>query len=365
MSSLRLALVVLLSGLSSGCLPLIGFTPQPYDISLDEAEMARIHQQVYAFINGNGNIVSHHFDDGVPWIEALSDAPFRPNVANNIERRRRLTAPGLKVFLSVTPLNKMRKSKAGYWGDQDDQPLDDWAHKGFDHPDVVAAYLKYCHRMIQTFRPDYFAYAIEANLWPLDKSSEFGRLWFLLAVTYNQLKASYPNLPIFVTVSDPNDQEHLYRLHYTQALLAISDYVAVSTYPFGDPDIANGSKPLPSNWFSKLKSLAPTKPFAVAETGFAAESVIVADRVIVGGATPAVQAEYMNRLLREAAASGAKFVIWFVPIDYHRLWSKVGSPDRAWVAFWMTNGLLNQNFQPRPAYVMWSGFLQYSRFYNR
>jgi hypothetical protein len=266
--------------------------------------------------------------------------------------------------VSVTPLNKLRTARARYWGDQDDGPLEDWDHKGFDHPDVVAAYLKYCHRMIQTFQPDYFAFAIEANLWPLEKSSEFGRLWFLLAVTYNQLKASYPDLPIFVTLKGMNDQDHLNRFHYTQTLLLVSDYVAVSTYPFDEPDIANGSRPLPANWFSKLRTLAPLKPFAIAETGFAADRVVVGGRVIVGDATPAVQAEYLTRLLDETARSGAKFVIWFVPIDYHRLWNKVGSPDMPLGAFWMTNGLLDRNYQPRPAYHLWSEFLQYSNLYN-
>ncbi len=48
----------------------MGFTPFPYDISNEAVDY------VYDKLATDADLISHHFDDGIPWPEALSGADF-------------------------------------------------------------------------------------------------------------------------------------------------------------------------------------------------------------------------------------------------------------------------------------------------
>lgn len=54
--------------------------------------------------------------------------------------------------------------------------------------------------MIQRFNPNYLAYAIEANLWPLEDPAGLMSTAEFLAEIYFTLKSEFPGLPIFLTL---------------------------------------------------------------------------------------------------------------------------------------------------------------------
>jgi hypothetical protein len=52
----------------------MGFTPFPYENSLEAVNY------VYDRLETDSDIINHHFDNGVPWNEALNNTPFHANI---------------------------------------------------------------------------------------------------------------------------------------------------------------------------------------------------------------------------------------------------------------------------------------------
>jgi len=55
----------------------MGFTPFPYVIRLEAVEYA------YGRIAVDADLIAHHFDNGVSWVEALSGEPYSDNIIND------------------------------------------------------------------------------------------------------------------------------------------------------------------------------------------------------------------------------------------------------------------------------------------
>lgn len=332
--------------------PYLGFTPLPYDLPTEPG----VEPITYGFLTYHSTLITHHFDDGIPWQESLEGKPFPDSLEQNIQTRVKNTKATQKIYLAVTPIAKMRNDLAANWGVEPDEPrTGEWADRDFESAEVKVAYLNYCRRMIQRFNPDYFAYAIEANLWPIEDLDGFVKMATCLAEVYSALKAEFPKLPIFLTLSVDDDENFNNRLHYTQGLLNLSDFVAVSTYPFVQPSVVGVAANIGSNWFQKIIDLAPDKPFAIAETGYIAENLSFPDITIPSNVHE--QTDYAAFLLREAVQKQAEFVTWFVPIDYDRLWDKVGDPQKQWARTWQDTGLVDENLLPRPALKVWDSYL--------
>ncbi len=332
--------------------PYMGFTPLPYDLPTEP----NVGAITYGFLTFHSTLIAHHMDDGIPWQEALEGSPFPESLEQNIQTRLQKTLTTQKIYLALTPLAKMRNDLSENWGAQPGEPRTGaWADRDFDSPEVKIAYLNYCRRMIQRFDPDYLAYAIEANLWPLEDPAGFMRLGRFLAEVYFTLKAEFPELPIFLSLIVEDDAKFNSRLHYTNGLLDLSDYVAASTYPFTQPTVMGNAANVGPHWFQKIIDLAPDKPFAIAETTFIAEDLIFPGTTISSDVHQ--QRDYMEFLLRDAVQKQAEFVTWFVPIDYDRLWDKVGTPEAEWARTWRDSGLLDENLSPRPALKVWDAYL--------
>ncbi|MFN4204733.1 MAG: hypothetical protein ACK4GM_17030, partial [Tabrizicola sp.] len=115
---------------------------------------------------------------------------------------------------------------------------------------------------------------------------------------------------------------------------------------------------LPEDWFRKIAAVLPDKPFAVAETGFLAGDYRHLRHLVWIRAKPSDQATYVERLLTEAHRLNAEFVIWYVPVDYDRLWEKMSAQGMdAWFAQWMRSGLWDAALQERPALAVWKSWL--------
>ena len=89
----------------------MGVSPWPADFTIEEVDNA------YNFINNNCDIVSHHFDDGIPYEEAFTNKPMPSRFQQEIQNRKIKTAAGKKIFLSVSALNLTRKEKADYYSE--------------------------------------------------------------------------------------------------------------------------------------------------------------------------------------------------------------------------------------------------------
>jgi hypothetical protein len=68
--------------------------------------------------------------------------------------------------------------------------------------------------------------------------------------------------------------------------------------------------------------------------------------------SPEWQAEYVRDVGAFADRDNYLFVIWFTPVDYQKLWEKLGATDGIH-KLWEFNGFMDQNMNPKPAWSVW------------
>jgi hypothetical protein len=334
----------------------MGFTPFPYDFTQAALEFT------YANINYRSDLVTHHFDNGIPWNEALENSDLSRNIIYDFNNRISRTGKDKEIYLAVTPLSTYRDNIAGYWGESQHMELTGkWKNKSFNDPELIKAYTNYCKFMIEKFNPGYFAYGIEVNMLGYHDPQAFEEYLTLIENVYRSLKESYPDLPVFLTIqletfiNHPENQENI-----VKSLLPFTDYIAISSYPFGnfaDPD------DIPDDWFSSLYNLAPEKPVAVAETAYLAEDLtleIFNGNTIEGNQD--YQVEYLDLLLNQMDAIDCKFITWFVVRDYDELWFKMKEQgvDEIFKS-WRDTGLIDQDGNPRKALDRWDRWISLPR----
>jgi hypothetical protein len=334
----------------------LGFTPFPYAISQAAADFT------YERIAADADIVNHHFDNGVPWVEAENNEPFHANITNDWQFRKNSTPAGHKVYVSVTPINFLRTGIANYRAEEEDMELPaPWDTYSFNSEPVKKAYLTYCTQIIDFFEPDFFNMAIEANLLYFNESPLWDDYLELHEYIYTELKSEYPDLPVFCSVVGPHmlaetfaHNDHLALRTATVRLLEYSDLYALSLYPYLTAYLGN---PYPDNMLAELFSIS-NKPLAIAETGYAAQAFSIDTE---GGTLTIVsdqdkQEKYITDLLKACTKRNAKFVINFVLRDYDDLWQEIGSPTDVAIA-WRDSGLYDESGNTRKAFEIWKAYL--------
>ena len=330
----------------------MGFTAFPYDISPTAISQSYVNQ------TNNGDILLTHFDHGVPWNESLNNQPFPNEVQTAIDEALANTLPSHKVLLTATATDTDRDKLAKYWNDNgSQQPLPTfWQNKSFNSPEVITAYRNYCHRIIDAIQPDYFAFGIEINASFLLNTTQFNNYLVFADSIYAELKSSYPALPIFLTFQDQSFNKNKNELkQVTNLLLAYSDMIAVSTYPFWlyeQPNQDANPKLFTNNWLKEMRDLAPNKLFAISETGYCAENLKLPNYGIDIKGTVDWQSDYVQKLLVEANRLDAEFVVWFIYRDLDLLERNLPEPNNA-LKIWRNNGLEDGNGTRRASYFKW------------
>lgn len=335
----------------------MGFTPFPYEISPAGVEY------VYSKLSTEADIINHHFDNGVPWQEALTGADFDPGIMNDWSYRKSKTASGHKTYVSVTPINFSRMGLAAYRGEHDNMPLPEpWSGYRFNDEPVKTAFLNYCKRVIEYFTPDYFGMSIESNLLYLQKPELWSDYLELHEYVYDQLKSLYPDMPVFASVAGApmldgflENTDHVQQRLAVMQVLEMSDYYAISFYPYLTGYLGN---PYPENTFDELFSISP-KPIIVAETGYTAETFTMdnGEGAVTIHTDPAKQQKFVDDLLAASEKWKVRFIIYFTLRDYDQLWAQLGSPTDLNIA-WRDAGLYDEDGNPRPALNSWREYLR-------
>jgi hypothetical protein len=345
----------------------MGFTPFPHACTVDAVEAA------YGVISSNADMIVQHFDDGVPWQEALDNAinattyrdTYAPGFLNDLDYKLQHNPAGHKLYLAVTPLGPLRDGLALHRGASANEPLTPpWGTYALDHPDVIKAYIRHCLNMIQHFKPDYFAYAVEANMLVFyDKqngTNRWAQFVHLVREVYPAIKAKHPDLPVFISL-----QIGFFHANITEQTAAINqilpytDYMAISAYPYTEiPDPVD----LPADYFSKLTDLAPAKPVAIAETGWPAEDVENANNpgIIIAAEDPGRQQQYVKFLINEMDKLDGRFITLFFTRDFDDFWASdlKNYPNAQLIRLWRDTGLYDGQGNPRPALNTWRAALK-------
>jgi uncharacterized protein (TIGR03067 family) len=320
----------------------MGFTGFVYDITLEAVGASR------KFCRENGDILAHHIE-GAAWAEALSGQPFPKALLEEWEGKKSATPPKGKVYLAISPGRGTLKivDKGG--------PLPDALNgKAYDDPLVMKAYLNYCRRAIEFFRPDYLAIGIEVNEIQSDGGDKKWAAYFALhQYIYKELKKDHNDLPIFAswTLHSMFQKRGVMLEEFTK-LMPYNDLVAVSYYPFFVPD---KDRLAALDWmtgeFDSFK-----KPYAMVETNDAAERLPLPSLKVVIEGTPEKQVAYYRKLLALAQKRDFVFIISFVHQDYDALWEKIKNVAPELFKAWRDCGMLDENGKARPVYQVWKDF---------
>ena len=331
----------------------MGVTPWPADFT--DAELTK----AYDFINQHCDLVSHHFDEGIPYEEAYKNLPWPSRLSNEILLRKTKLAAGKTIFLSSSALTLSRKEKADYYSGSDASISDSiknyWRSLAVNDNKVITAYVNYISYLINAFNPSFVNYGVESN--NLDwNPATFSQYKEFIGKVYGQLKVKYPAIPFFVSFMV---NESPLALGYAAQLIPYSDYVSLSAYPYTvSSSTANGNTDpslFVADFFTRFLDLAPGKPWGFAETAYIAENLVIPLFSLNKKGTEAWQQDYLNLICNLCNKRKAGFLIWFCSKDYDagdiRLKSLGLYQDL--FGLWEDTGLKDENDRERIAYQSW------------
>jgi hypothetical protein len=333
---------------------LFGFTPFPYDATPEAvartAEIARNNSSLYAL----------HFDDGVPWEELMEGKPLPRKVQKEWDDLARAIPSGRPVYVGLSPLDKDRKSLAPAKSDKDKVSLP-WSLRlaPLDDKKVKAAYLEYARRAVRQFKPTFLNIGIEAG----EMASRDPKHWPQFEALYEHvrsaLKREYPELKIGISfgLQSLRKPEVAKR---AKDLVEDSDYLGLSFYPhaspfgerFGEPRLGDGE----AAWREPLKWVRgyTSKPIALCETGYLSTTVTLKSFNLTLKGDQNLQTSYVRELAQTAERDQYLFVVWFLAVDYDKLYERMGSsPGNDVNLLWRNIGLWNGDVKPKPAWEEW------------
>jgi hypothetical protein len=333
----------------------MGFSPWPYDLTQQAVDW------VYANISSNGDMISQHMEEGVPWPEAYSPlshpTPFSQDYIATIQYRVQHSV-GRKLLLQINPLNTSRDGMALYRGSSPAQPLPAaWQGVRLNSEQVKTAYLNYAVRMKEYLNPDYMLLGVEVNILLEKNPSLWADYVELHRHVYTELKSLYPSLPLGVSVfcapffpewTTPDTLAA--QLNGLDDLSPYIDFLAFSVHPFMSSLLAES---FPNDYFQRLFART-SKPIAISESSYPAQEwTTLTPPYLVFRGSPAKQANFLSLMLSESLRVRARFVIWYSIRDYDALWNTFPPDLKTTGIVWRDTGLYDESGNERSAMSVW------------
>jgi hypothetical protein len=288
----------------------MGFIPLPAGVSQE------VLDESYKKIASSSDIINHHFDQGIPWEEALANSEFPSIIMNDWMVRKQNTPSQHKVYVSVSVLSHEGTGLARSINNSANSGRAAWSDLQFNNKKVKAAYVNYCTRIIRFFGPDYFNMNADANLLYFRNPGEWSAFLQFHQHVYQELKKEFPKLTIFSSVTAAPMVENYFpgNDHIRQKLaalqiLAFSDMFGLSFYTRQSATLA---KSFPENAFDRLLNLT-LKPLAITETAYPSQG-LKKNRNFHENYLPAGKTKhetFMESLLKACEKYHAEFAISF------------------------------------------------------
>lgn len=332
----------------------LGFSPWPWDATQSAIDWT------WAQIRADGDVISHHIEEGVPWPQAATgvNAAYPPNFqAKLIDHRTR--GAQRRVLVQINPLSIGRDALAPMRTEQPNQPLlPPWSGATLDSPEVKTAFTNYALRMVGELSPDVLLTGIEVNLL-LEKNASLWPAYVALQChVYAAVKAARPDLPVGVSLVAlallPEWATEYDLAQQQQALSALApciDMVAWSVHPFMSGLLADA---MPADFFARFLGRLPAalqgKPMGISESSYPAQAWSL--KGLTWNGTPAKQRAMLELMLAESQRTNMKFVVWFAARDYDALWAGLlGRSELALI--WRDTGLHDERGTAREAMTVW------------
>jgi hypothetical protein len=327
----------------------MGFSPWLYDATFDAQDW------VYSKINAEGDLVSNHLEEGVPWQAMHDGQDFSGSYLAELQNRKNRRVPGKKSVVQICPLNIGRSGLADNRGTNPNEPLAaPWNGYALNSPQVKQAFLNYAKKMVSFMGPDYLLIGVEVNLLIRNTPALWPAYVELHQHVYSGIKALYPSLPVAVSVfcvpffpqfsaGDSLPAQLAGLADLTPSL----DFVAFSVHPFMSALLADT---FPDDYLDELFALT-SLPVAVSESSYPAQ-VWTSSAPLTFNGSPEKQDAFLARMLEASQKRRALFVIWFCIRDYDALWNTVlGRSELGLV--WRDTGLYDEAGADRKAIVTW------------
>jgi hypothetical protein len=333
---------------------LFGVSTFPFKLSPAASE------QTFRIAEDLSDVYVVQLDNGVPWSEAASDAPF-PVAVRNKWRELAAHAPSERpVYLALAPLAEDRKSLAP--SSEGSTSIGRFHGAAFDDPTVVKAYVAYALKAVRYFKPTYVNLGLEAGELAHRRPGDWDPFVTLIRQTTDALRQEFPTLKIGISFGLQSLMEKA-TAERARQIIAFSDYVGISFYPYMSAFHQKfGAPPLPAppdQWRVPLDWLASfaEKPIAICETGYNTQDVSVQTWGLQMKGSEAEQKDYVSDLARYAKRDGYLFAIYYFPIDIGPLIDTLPKPAAELASMWRENGLLDAELKPKPAQEVWKSIL--------
>jgi hypothetical protein len=340
----------------------LGFTPWLY------AATTPSETATYDYINSQGDLIAHHFQQGIPFDDASTFPNFEnyeTNIKNEVNNRIVKTGSGKIVYLAIDSLNSARNDLTDFWGtNANSARVTPWDTRSFDDTEVISAYTNFALELIARFNPTYFNYAPEISDLMINSPAKFVEFQTFSAAIYTNIKAAFPNLKIMVSIAlkEPGSAHMITATTGFDAIKDDVDLVGISTYGYAFYGHANAGDPdnLPATWLSQIQTIAPGKSYAIVETGWVAEDLSIPAFGLNVTSSEANQKKYIEKMFTEADAMDMEAIIWFASHDYSTLWTDtLGSDNLSQI--WKDTGLVDDSLVSREGHTLWDIWLGYSK----
>ena len=335
----------------------MGVTPWPADFTETEVN------QAYNFINNHCDIVSHHFDEGIPYEEAFNNSSWPAALITDINTRKTRTAAGKKILLSSSALGLTRNAKAPYSRFSETIATgikNRWEAIPVNNDSVITAYVNYILYLNAAFQPAYINFGVESNelSW---NSAAFAVYKDFISKVYQRLKLVLPSTPLMVSFMVT---ESPVSLSLANELMQYTDYIALSAYPYThvSSSAAGNTDPalFPAGFFTRFIDLDVNKPFCISETGYIAEALVVPAFSLNKQGNANWQNDYLQMVCDLTNNPRGKFIIWFCSKDYDAANNTLRALGlyQDLFALWEDTGFTDENNKQRPAYSTWLSWKQ-------
>lgn len=338
---------------SSPGLPRFGFTPFPYDLTLEAVD------KTYDLIARNSTLHAIQLDNGIPWRECLTETPWPREFQEDWDGYLAKIPRDRPLYVSIAPLADDRQTlSAPAKGSALPRELNGVA---FDDEKLKKSYLYYARRVVREFRPTYLNLGQEAGQLAFADPKRWPQFEGLYHHVRTELKRENPELSIGISfvlhslMSPPVAQR-------ARNVVRNSDYLGLSFFPFaselgereGLPALPKGPDAWrqPLAWARKYSS----KPIAICETAYATQTAHLRTWNVTAPGDESSQATYVTELGAIAKRDAYPFVIWFCVADYDKLYEKLEDAEIA--LLWRHTGFLDKDLKPKPAWTHWQNLVQ-------
>jgi hypothetical protein len=273
-------------------------------------------------VTARADFLSFHWDNNVPWAllaacESDLDRCDPPRRLRKSHERQQaffddalmtMSAPGVKRFVAINPLDIQRKGVSVSFESQ--QGVRNAGAPGQDRadPDVRRLYLDFVRYAVTKFRPAYFSPGIEINMYAAERPDDFDNLLSLMDEAHAVVRELDPSIVVAPSIQweffkrdweNASVRPHLDTL--VGAMLRLADGLFFSTYP---------------TIFGTRGNVAP-EDYAFDAYGLGTNGVPVL--VAEAGTQPPLQTSLITTLVGLSARHDLHGVVWFLAQDMDRL----------------------------------------------